>query len=188
MGRLVLLLAVSAVAIGVVGCGGSSGGTTDSGVSLPSGSADSGLGPAYRNYYKELLTSGVTPSTARCYQEQLEELPAEEIRELLAPGEISNDAKDRLREVNLEFEQACEASGTPFVENPTPAQEEAAKDLLSRGIRNNLESQGTPDSVITCLEERLKAQPYSSILSVEKREPEGIETFGKIGEECGFEE
>lgn len=189
MARLVLLLAVGAVAIGIAACGvdTSTEATTDSGVSLPSGSEDSGLGPTYRNYYKELLTAGVTPKTARCYQEQLEALPPEETKELLAP-EISEGAKDRLREVNLEFEAKCEAAGTPFVENPTPAQEKTAKDLLSQGIRNNLESEGTAEDVIACLEKELKAQPYANILAVEKHEQEGIDIFRQIGEECGFEE
>jgi len=182
------LVAVAVIAI-VSGCGSSSGNSsTSSGVSLPGGpGSSSNIGPAYfKAYYTEIIEAGATERVARCYQKHLEAMPTGEIEELLAPGEISAVANEKLHDFNASTEAACVGKGGAYDQNASPEQQKKTTEALATSLQNTLEAEGVSEDVINCLAEKVEGEPYEVLVEVTKHEKKGVEAYAELGEECGY--
>lgn len=140
----------------------------------------------YQQFHQELIDGGATPRVARCYQEQMEALPVDELEELFSEGELSKAANVRLKEFNAETEATCVGKGGAFKANPSPEEQEGTIKALAKSLGLTLEAQGIPDDVISCVTEGVEAEPYDVLIEVTKHEPGGQEALGKVGKECGY--
>jgi hypothetical protein len=180
MRRLVGLIAVSALAVVLLGgCGGSGSGGTSS-VPLPV--AKSALLDKYR---AQLEGSGVPAPVAQCYADKIRGLSDAEFKRFLAESGQANLPPDLIR-LNAQLHSECVGTtGQALNPNASSAQIEHSRQLLSQGIAALVKSQGASPTQIACMTDKVSALPDSEIVKVSNDPAEARSVLRPMAQQCG---
>ena len=180
MRRLVGLIAVSALAVVLVGGCGGGGGSGTSSVPLP-GSKNELLD----KYRAQLEGSGVPAQVAQCYADKIRALPDAEFKRFLAESGQANLPPDLIR-LNTQLHSECVGTtGQALNPNASSAQIQHSRQLLAQAIANLVKSQGATPTQIKCMTDKVNALPDSEIVKVSNDPAEARSVLRPMAQQCG---
>lgn len=174
------MIAVSAVAVVLVGgCGGGGGGGT---TSVPLPVAKSALLDKYRT---QLEGSGVPPQVAQCYADKIRGLSNAEFKRFLAESGQANLPPDLIR-LNAQLHAECVGTtGQAVNPNASSAQIQHSRQLLAHSIAALVKSQGATPSQIACMTGKVNALPDSEIVKISNDPAEARSVLRPMAQQCG---
>jgi hypothetical protein len=163
--------------------------TSSSGVPLPKPSqtevqaAQRQKQKFFHAYYRELRSTGVTPSVSHCYVRTMRNRPA-----LLRAAAEETIPPSKILKLNNQLREACAPAGAAVVEEGrSHAQLEKTREVIEESLRPLLESKGASQADIECVNEGINSLSQSELAQITsgEKDPAAVAVMRSIYTECG---